>query len=356
MDPKQSKARPGRPSEVGAPRNKQLTFPVTEDERLLVIDVAVKLGKPLTHFLRDAVLAATEHFQSQSKSLKNISKAANQLTKPAKTVSSAGFGNVPTPAEIPQEDQLVLEMSRTRASERPPARTQKEERDPSGVSSSLRSSQAAPGPAAQVSDPEPEHDDDEPWSDPAPLKLVFKLSTGEVVTNTWLFANGTKIPGPDVTRLLQSSTYKPLKKAMLQCFARSLRDTYRMRWCSAWNRRMNAWKDTPRSNNAFLRAAELLAVQYADRGMTSNQFIDACDEMRPKSVRFVPVDMLAGAIGSRVADWVPPEQRERDKPWTAHVDNSGTTWITPQGEGAAVPVLRTAADRERFLRASKVRG
>lgn len=330
-----------------------MSFPATPAEDAYIRAHVASTGMMLTHYIREAVLARIEAeqadisnpSQSQCKSLKKL-PVSTAISVPQREVAE-------NEAEIPEQDQLDLEMSRTRASACAcaPEELRTKNLDPTGVSSSLRSSQASPPVNAAHED---SNDDDVPWSTPQPLKINFKLSTGEVVTNTWLFANGCRIPGPDVIRLLESSSYKPLRKAMLHCFARSLRDTYKLRWCSAYNRRQNAWKDTSRSNNALLRAAEYLAREYAGRGMTSNQFIDACDEMRPKTVRFVPVDMLAGAIGARVADWIPPEQRTRDKPWDSHVDGSGTQWVTPIGE-APVVVLRTAADRERFLRASKVR-
>lgn len=104
-----------------------------------------------------------------------------------------------------------------------------------------------------------------------------------------------------------------------------------------------------------MRAAELLAIEYASRGMNSNQFIDACDEMRPKALRFVSVDMLGSTIGPRVADWIPPEQRQRSKLGDSHVDTDGTQWITPDGESQPVVVLRTVADKEKFLRQIKVK-
>jgi mobilization protein NikA len=343
MGTEQSTGKRGRPSDTGVVRNRQFSFPVSEDERKMVADAAAASGMSLTSFLRDAALAAAGR----------PIHTPVPLAKTGKVITHTGNSELPIqiiPSVVPENaerKQQFAPPARTRAGAHADARTQnkREEKEDLGVSSSLRSSQALP-----VAEP----DSEVPWANPAPLKLSIKLSTGEVVVNTWLFANGCRIPGPDVIRLLESSTYKPLRKAMLQCFARSLRDTYRMKWCSAYNRRMNAWQDTPRSNNAFLRAAEVLARQYAERGMSVGTFIDACDEMRPKTVRFVPVDMLGGAIGARVADWIPPEQRDHAKLGDSHVDTSGQQWIVPHGESQAIPVLRTAADRERFLKTHKV--
>lgn len=348
MVSEQSKTKVGRPSDTGSARNRQFSFSVSDDERSVVIDAVKVSGKSLTTFLRDAALMA-------ARGGLNISSQCVESTTGRHVKSTTGqlkstTENVEVVEEKRQQFLPPTAVPQTRADAHPSARTQKvreEKRDLE--SSSLRSSQAAP--VASQSEA-----DDSPWAKPPLLKQTIKLSTGEVVTNMWLFANSCRMPGSDVTRILETAMFKPLRKSMLQCFARSLRDTYRMRWCAAYNRKMNAWRDTPRSNNAFLRAAELLAREYASRDMTTTQFIDACDEMRPKSLKFVAVDMVGGAIGARVADWIPPEQRDRDKPWTSHVDQTGTQWITPQGEGDAVPVLRSAADRERFLKAHKVRG
>lgn len=350
-----TKLKLGRPSDTGAPRNRQFSFPVSEDERSVVVDAASAAGMTLTAYIRDAVLDRA----SGNTHTGNVS--AKSLTNPANGITHMGYSELPIQKMSASGRKKLndyappLEMRRTRADAGASAHSEKEERKETelGDSSSLRSSQGVVSTPVLAQEREPEVDD-APWSNPAPLKMSFKLSTGELVVNTWLFANGCRIPGPDVIRLLESPSYKPLKKAMLQCFARSLRDSYRMRWCSAYNKRQSAWRDTPRSNSALLRAAEFLAIEYAGRGMSSNQFIDACDEMRPKSVRFVPVDMLGSAIGARVAAWIPPEQRDRSKSLTSHVDQSGTAWITPDGE-APVVVLRSAADRERFLRQHKVK-
>lgn len=343
----QNKTSVGRPSDTGVARKRQFSFPVSEDERNLVVDAVNASGKSLTAFLRDAVIAASRGGVHTATSMAVISHTASHTAQ--RGISHTE--NVETGDENPVEEQPVAQPLRTRAYAPPSAPISKNKKEiPEVESSSLRSSQALP-PVSAAQDPEAE----EPWSDPAPLKISFKLSSGETVTNTWLFANGSKIPAGDVTRLLNGASYKPLKKAMLQCFARSLRDTYRLKWCGAYNKRLNAWRDTPRSNSAFLKAAALLAEEYVKRGMTSSQFIDACDEMRPKAVRFIPVDMLATTIGPRVADWIPAEQRERAKPWSAHEDAEGTTWITPDGEGSPVLVIRSAADRERYLRQIKVK-
>lgn len=356
MDSASRKSKLGRPSDTGAARTRQFSFPVSEGERNRVVAASKRAGMTLTGYIRELVLQGTEEdFQLGNVSAKSLRKSAKGITHTEKS----GITHTEKSAEVvenPQGNQPPLESPRTRASGHAGTRSEKEERelrDLSGDSSSLRSSQALPPVPDGQADPEPEVDD-APWTPPVALKQIIKLSSGEVVTNTWLFANGCRIPGPDVIRLLNTPSFKPLKKSMLHCFARSLRDTYKLRWCSAYNRRGNAWRDTPRSNSSLLRAAEFLAIEYAGRNMTANEFIDACDEMRPKSVRFVPVDMLGGAIGARVAAWIPPEQRERTKGWDSHVDNSGTQWVTPAGETPVV-VIRTAADRERFLKAHKVR-
>ncbi len=78
MGNEQSKQRPGRPSAVGEARSRQLTFPVTDGERLSIVDAAVKSGKPLTVYIRDTMLAVVGgHFQSSF-------TGQESLTKPAK--------------------------------------------------------------------------------------------------------------------------------------------------------------------------------------------------------------------------------------------------------------------------------
>jgi len=167
-----------------------------------------------------------------------------------------------------------------------------------------------------------------------------------------MFANGSKMPAVDVDRVLRTPALKPFRNAMLKCFALSLRSAYRLKWCGAMNKKRNGWMDTARSTASFLGAARYLADEYVKRGMSAGEFIDACNEMRPKSIKFVTCDLLPG-IGSRVVAWVPEQQRERDKTWSAHMDSDGMAWITPQGE-APVVVLRSASDRERFMKANKV--
>jgi hypothetical protein len=346
----QSKAKRGRPSAAGISRSSQLSTPVTPDEKQFIIDVAAQAGLKLTGLIREGALRYAEELQTGvaklpgrnfgSENSANFRSENSELT--AELAPIFGSENSPVEVENPERNQDSLKKARTRASARTEEREEKRESSEATSSISLRSiSQAAP-----VSD--------EPWSEPEPLRLSIKLSDGATATNTYLFANACRIPPEDVPRILETPSLRPLRRAMLHCFARSLRDCFRVRWCSAYNKRMNAWRDTARSNLALLKAAEYLAIEYAKRKMSANQFIDACDEMRPKSVRFVPVDMLSGAIGARVADWIPPEQRDRDRPWTQHTDDDGTNWVTPHGE-SPVPVIRTAADRERFLKANRIR-
>lgn len=281
-------------------------------------------------------------------------------------------------SNTPTVKMTHVERERTRTSARAGALTKKERETDQELAPSLRSVAAAapsvtsPEAEAQLPEPEqpepeikmpplrlaarplPQLDPEHPWLEPTPVKQSIKLSTGESVDNMWLFSNGCRIPASDADRIMNTPALKNLRNAMLVCFARSIRDTYRTCYCTFYGKRLNAWRDTTRSTNAFRRAAEFMVPEYISRNMTSLEFIEACNEMRPKSVKFVTSDMLGNTIGSRVAAWVPPELRERDKAWDTHEDQSGSLWITPPGE-TPVLVIRTAAERDKFLKQIKVR-
>jgi hypothetical protein len=359
-----TKLKAGRPAGAGVPRSKPLTSTATPDEHKLVADAAAAARIPMAQLIRDASIAVASNvlkhtngsaaklasnFQSRNVIAKQPANNQSGNSRPAAVQKTANLnscsGNVAEipdlSDEIPQSKQPVATLARTRVSAPEDLRTKKE----LGDSSSLRSSQAAP-----VLEP-----DDTPWQEPQPARATIKISTGETINNVWLFANGCRLDKVDVDRILGTPSLKVFRVAMLKAFARAIRDTYRRMWCSAHNKRQNAWMDTPRSNAGFLKAAEYLAPEYAARGMTPTEFIEACNEMRPKSIKFVTSDLLGGAIGSRVAAWVPEEQRDRNKTWTAHVDNAGTTWITPAGEASPIQVIRTVEDRERLLRSNRVK-
>jgi hypothetical protein len=142
-----------------------------------------------------------------------------------------------------------------------------------------------------------------------------------------------------------------LRKAMIIAFSQALRKAWIRRWCAAHGRKVNAWRDTPRSSRAIEAAAAVWAGEYAERGMTADTYIDAAHELRPKSLKFPTVDMLGGMLAERIKSWVPPDQRERDKPWDAHADRDGHTWITLPDDGAGpVLLVRNADDRARLMR------
>jgi hypothetical protein len=333
----------------GGPRNRQMSsFPVTLAEETMIRDYVVLDGRPVTHFLREVVLAyiAANPIAKVNDNLSTMRtaparvKAVGKIAKVNDNLSTMEEV-VCEDSQIREEDQPIPITARTR--ERARTENKKEKEIPIEIRSSLRSEQAAP---AEV----PEADG---WRAVAPLKQTIRLSTGEVVTNMHVFANGWRMEPTDVARILNTPSLKAFKTALLHCFAHSIRSAYRAKWCSVYKKLQNSWRDTPRSDKSFMRAAEYLAVEHCNRGMSSGQFIDAINEMRPKSIRFVTAD-LVGAMASRIEAWIPPEQREVNKGWTSHMDTQGVQWVTPVGE-APVIVLRTAQDREQFLRANKAK-
>lgn len=226
--------------------------------------------------------------------------------------------------------------------------TKKAEKQKQSEGSSLRSEQA------QAPDSELEAD---PWETPEPTKQVIVLADGTRANNMWLFANAAnRCSQVDIERLLTVLQFKNLRGAMLRSFAQALRKAYVARWCVAYKRRVNAWRETNRSAQAWTTAAEVLAGEFAHRGMTVDTFIDAAVELSPKAVKFPTVDMFGGILAERIKSWVPPDQRATDKPWITHEDKNGQQWAQLEGDdGGPVLVVRTQADRDFLLKSSRVR-
>lgn len=210
--------------------------------------------------------------------------------------------------------------------------------------SSLRSDQRAALPSTEVP---------EPWEPVTQSKLSVTLADGTKATAIWLSSSAFKLTSPDTTRILAYPAGNVLRKAMLRGYATALRQAYIRRWCAAMSKKTNAWHDTPKGLKAFESAAEYLAREFASRGMTPDQYIDACHELRPKSLKFPTPDMLS-FLQERIAMWVPPDQRAVDNPWGTHEDAEGQTWVRVADDPEPVPVIRTAQDRDRLLR--KLRG
>ena len=361
-----------RPPLSSAPRNRQISISISVPEEQEILAVWQASGVAKSQFLRDVILNGIRSLQSNRKPTQSLSNS--ETTEFANANAQQHTKLTQSKVKQIQQDE---DTRRTRADARSILNLSKK-----GVSSSLRSSQAkvpvseadpeaddletdlrddevelepiAPS-KPQEKTPEPvDDDDDSPWKQPELLKLTIVLSSGETVTNTWVFANACKMAPNDLTRIMTTDFLRPFKKAAIRCFAHSLRNTYRMKWCSAFNRRQNMWKDTLRSNTSFMAAAEFWIQEFISRGMTASQYVDACDEMRPKSLKFITCDMLANAIGSRVASWIPPEQRTHDKSNRSQVDDQGTQWVTLPGEGEPFMVIRSAADRARLLKLNKI--
>lgn len=195
----------------------------------------------------------------------------------------------------------------------------------------------------------------EVWTEPKQSKLAITLSDGTRATTEWLFANGCRLPGPDVTRILAFPEQNTLRKSMIIAFGRTLRKVWIRRWCAAHGRKSNAWKDTPRSTRALEAAAAAWASEHATRGMTADMYIDAANELRPKSLKFVTVDMLGGMLAERIKSWVPHDQREQAKPWEAHEDRDGHAWVNLPGEATPVLVVRSPEDRALLKRMAGVK-
>jgi hypothetical protein len=382
---------------------------MTEAERVYIYEVAERMDVQRTAFIREAVLILAEACQAkgQWKTVKigdyEVRLRASRVVKPDETTplgynnkavvpqSDTDVGEVSRPigiveetvpavevvedqskevgeeheengSQIPHEIPTITDTLRTRAD----ARTSKSKKE-KGNRGSLRSPQLASLAVRErargnfqsegLSNDEGETDPEvaDLWKPPKPVKAYIKLQDGKRVDNVWLFANGCRIASVDVFRLLDTPFLKPLRQGMLRCFAQSLRDNYKLKWAAAMNKRTNHWRDTYQSTQAFLRAAEFAAREYARRGMSTSQFVDACNEMRPKTLKFITADLMGSAIAPRVENWLPEEQRPARKAWDTHEDSSGQVWITPSPQEQPAPLLLTAADRERFLKAHKIR-
>lgn len=334
-----------RPAYHGEARIRQFSFSASAAEDAYIRAFLKQTGMSIKDGLLEAVLSHIENTTVNGKPVKSgipielQSRSPTANGKPVKAGYPTKTPEIDTKSdsEILEPIQPVAIDARTRADAR--TKNKKEIEIPNRIGSSLRSEQAAPG------------SDD--WKQITPLKQTIRLSTGEVVTNMYVFANGCRLEQADVNRILSVPSLKVFRAAMLRCFARSIRDVYRMRWCAAHKKLANSWRDTSRSDSSFMKAAEYLAVEYINRGMSTSQFLDAVNEMRPRTLKFITAD-LVGSIGSRVAAWLPPEQRDTNKGWTSHMDTKGTQWVTPSGETPVI-VLRTAEDRERFLQDNKVK-
>lgn len=264
--------------------------------------------------------------------------------------------------QINIRDQVVSSIPRTRT--RPNAHSSNLTDPRSEGNSVTLASLGAPArergrdpsePTARRAKSSPDPIDDAPWKPPEPSKLMIILADGTKATNMWLFANGCRITPADTDRILNTPSLRQLKNALLKCYAISLRKRYCIKWCEARNMPVRRWPDTGRSTRAFFRAAEFAAIEYARRSMTIDQWLDAAVEMKPVSLRFPTVDLLGSSLGNRVAEWLPPGQRERDKAWTTRADEQGTQWVDMPDGSEPVMVIRTVADRQRLLKMNKIR-
>lgn len=395
MDDQSSSNRGGRPKvDVAVKRDKQIKFLVSDLElsqleaayRETINDGSMPFSVWARTWMLDSILHSFEvlktRFRGTQNQVSSTSKpphahgvsstskppvvlnsarsfsAQKQLLKPIKPLKPIKNGAIVLQAKRPPPAE-VKSIPRTRAptSARPKLHIAKsdlkldlESKTAGQITEegfSLRSNQTQPAAATNS----------ESWDEPEPSVSKVKLSTGETVNNTWLYANACRIPPADVHRILtHPGIAKVLRGALISCFAASIRKVYIMRWCSAHNRRYNSWADTGQSRNAFRGAGENLAMEYARRGMTADTYLDAAVEMKPASLKFPTVAMIGRAFRERIEAWIPREQRERNKSWTAHVDNSGTTWAEiPGDDGGPVMVIRNREDQAKFLKLHKVR-
>lgn len=187
------------------------------------------------------------------------------------------------------------------------------------------------------------------------MKITVKLSDGTDATNLWLWANAHRMASVDVEMILNTPRFDRLAKAMLAGFAESLRVCYRRRWAATLGKPIRMWKDQPQALRAFEAAARVWAEEYARRGMTVDKFLDAAQELRPKSVKFPTPQMIGGpALGEAIRNWIPREERQTDASWSAHEDSDGLCWINNNDGQGPILLVNSPAAREALLKSAKV--
>lgn len=148
-------------------------------------------------------------------------------------------------------------------------------------------------------------------SDPEEIKI--HLPSGEVMNRFQVRLNACRLSRDDVSHLMsrKPTPQRDFLKSFLEGAAEGIRSAYIPQWCEKWKRGRLSWKETDRSKRGFLGGAETWAQEYIDRGMEVEQFLAACVEMAPKSLRYPTVDYIGGTyLRENIYAWVPPSERK----------------------------------------------
>lgn len=169
------------------------------------------------------------------------------------------------------------------------------------------------------------------------------LSNGVKADTMWIRFNAMKLSQEDMATILGlPGSFRAFMKPLAETAGRVMEQKFTQRWAKAHGRSKSHWKPSVQLNAApvaihFRKAAMLWAGEYARRGLTMDQFLDAAEEMCPKSMKYPNPSMLCGPwLSERITEWVLPEDRvaHRYDSWT---DKAGTQWI--QTDDGPVPIL-----------------
>ena len=195
-------------------------------------------------------------------------------------------------------------------------------------SGSLASLETAGADAPLLSDSEP------PKPQPGDDRIAV-LSDGTRATPLYIWSNASRLSRADMKLILETPLHRPHRLRLLEQLGRAVAREYIIRWADATGRKSSSWRNVAKAEGQFRLAAKTWAHLYVDSGMTLDMFFTAAVEMRPKSMKFPTPAMLASGMNGRIANWVPPEERDHlpsnvKAIWS---DDQGEKWIEIDGVG-----------------------